>query len=103
MDIKDISPFSVTGNEEELANLIANDIKPMWIPFRLTPWATLSALKGEIRPKVMLAAHMDEIGFVVTFIDKSGLIRVSNVGAFVPSTRHITRLYLKRHQGCYRV
>ena len=30
--------------------------------------------------KLMLAAHMDEIGFVVTYIEESGFLRVSNIG-----------------------
>ena len=32
----------------------------------------------------MLAAHMDEIGFLVRFIDKNGFIRVQPVGGFDP-------------------
>lgn len=32
------------------------------------------------RKKIMLCAHMDEIGFLVTFIEDSGFIRVSPIG-----------------------
>lgn len=87
MDIKRyITPFSVTGNEEELANLIANDMKPYVDSIQTDPMGNLICFKkGEdSSKKSMLAAHMDEIGFVVTFIDKSGLIRVSNVGGIRP-------------------
>ena len=30
--------------------------------------------------RLMIASHMDEIGFMVTFIEESGLIRVGNIG-----------------------
>ena len=36
------------------------------------------------RPRVMIAAHMDEIGFMVTGIDGNGLIRFTNVGGVDP-------------------
>lgn len=38
--------------------------------------------KGGSKPnsKIMLSAHMDEVGFIVTYIEDSGLIRISNVG-----------------------
>ena len=83
MDIKRyITPFSVTGNEEELAKLIEQDIKPYVDSVETDPMGNLICFKkGEdSTKKTMLAAHMDEIGFVVTFIENSGLIRVSNVG-----------------------
>ncbi len=42
--------------------------------------------KGEITPdkKIMLEAHMDEVGFIVTDITKEGLLNFSAVGGIVP-------------------
>ncbi len=36
--------------------------------------------KGSNGPKVMIAGHMDEVGAIVTGIDKTGLIKISNLG-----------------------
>jgi len=36
--------------------------------------------KGSTGPKVMVAGHMDEVGGVVTGIEKSGLIKMTNLG-----------------------
>ena len=36
--------------------------------------------KGSKGPKVMIAGHMDEVGAIVTGIDKVGLIQISNLG-----------------------
>jgi putative aminopeptidase FrvX len=36
--------------------------------------------KGANGPKVMVAGHMDEVGAVVTAIDKTGLISITNLG-----------------------
>lgn len=42
-----------------------------------------TAAEGE-RAKIMLCAHMDEIGFLVTFIDDNGFIRVAPIGGINP-------------------
>lgn len=42
-----------------------------------------TAPEGEGR-KIMLCAHMDEIGFLVTFIDDRGYIRVAPIGGINP-------------------
>ena len=42
--------------------------------------------KGENPLRVMLAAHMDEIGFIVSHIDKNGYIRFSPRGGHIPRT-----------------
>jgi len=36
--------------------------------------------------KVMAAAHMDEIGFIVTHIDDQGFVRFHTLGGFDPKT-----------------
>lgn len=43
------------------------------------------ASKNSNAPKVMIAAHMDEVGYLVRSIDKNGQILVSTVGGVWPS------------------
>ena len=40
----------------------------------------------EPRPRAMLAAHMDRIGFLVKPVEKGGFLRVTSVGGFDPRT-----------------
>lgn len=44
-------------------------------------------LKGEKRAKnkVMIAAHMDEVGFIATYITDDGLIKFDTVGGILPA------------------
>jgi tetrahedral aminopeptidase len=42
--------------------------------------------KGSDRKKIMIAAHMDEIGFMVTHIDDDGFLRFHTLGGFDPKT-----------------
>lgn len=47
--------------------------------------------KGSKGPKVMIAGHMDEVGGIVTGIDKNGLISITNLGGMHGS------VYLSQH------
>ncbi len=44
--------------------------------------------------RVLLAAHMDEIGFIVTYIDDNGFIRFSPLGGFDPKTLTAQRVWV---------
>lgn len=89
---KYINTFSVTGNEDSLASIIAEDMKPYCDNITVDPIGNLICFKkgNDSSKKLMLASHMDEIGFVVTYIENSGLIRVANVGGIrvIPSSYH---------------
>jgi len=81
--------FGVSGNEEEIRSLIINEIKGKVDNISIDPLGNLIAMKkGNVNKdnckKIMLAAHMDEIGIIVTHIDEKGFIRFSNIGGVSP-------------------
>lgn len=92
---KYISCFSVTGNEGMLADIIAEDMAPYVDSVTEDPMGNLICFKKgkDSSKRMMFASHMDEIGFVVTYIEKNGFIRVSNVGGInaVASSSHEVR------------
>ena len=79
---KYISAFSVSGNEHALAEIISADIAPYCDSVEIDPMGNVIAFKkgADSSKRLMIASHMDEIGFMVTYIEESGLIRVTNIG-----------------------
>ena len=89
------SAFSVTGWERPLAELIQKTLAPVADESFIDPLGNLLVLrKGkDSSRKLMIASHMDEIGFVVTSVDDGGFVHVSNVGGInaVASAFHRVR------------
>ncbi len=52
-----------------------------------------------VAPRVMLAAHMDEVGFVVQTITKTGLIKFSSLGGWWPHTLLAQRVRILTRGG----
>lgn len=78
------STFSPSGNEEKICNLIANEIKPYADELYKDALGNLVARKKGNGKKLMLAAHVDEIGLVITYIDDNGFLRFGAVGGVDP-------------------
>jgi tetrahedral aminopeptidase len=55
--------------------------------------------KGTGGPKVLIAAHMDEIGFMVKHIDDKGFIRLQPVGGFDPRNLVAQRVWVHGFTG----
>jgi putative aminopeptidase FrvX len=76
-----------TGHEDTIRELIMKEMKPLVDNIRTDKMGNIIGFKkGKGKNKVMLAAHMDEIGFVVSFIDENGFIRIQPTGGFDPRT-----------------
>jgi len=52
-------------------------------------------------PRIMFAAHMDEVGFIVTGITKQGLFRVTPLGGWNPYVVSSQRFTLQTKSGDY--
>ena len=74
---------SVSGREDYIRGVIAEMMLPLVDEVSTDAMGNLICLKrgsAEAPEKVMLCAHMDEIGFIVNFIEDNGMLRVAPVG-----------------------
>ncbi len=75
------------GFENRIREAIIEEVKPLVDEIFIDNLGSLIAVKKGLSPKkVMIAAHMDEIGFIVTHIDDEGFIRFHTLGGFDPKT-----------------
>ncbi|MBK9638246.1 MAG: M42 family peptidase, partial [Bacteroidetes bacterium] len=75
------------GHESKVRDLILKEIKPLCDDVSIDKMGNLTGVKkGQSKMKVMAAAHMDEIGFIVTHIDEKGFLRFHTLGGFDPKT-----------------
>jgi putative aminopeptidase FrvX len=77
------------GREELVRSVILREIQGVFDEVKVDPLGSLICTKKATTGKaptarVMLAAHMDQIGFYVRYIDDKGFIRIHNVGGFDP-------------------
>ena len=81
-DLKTLcAAHGVSGREGAVRELLAQRISPFADEVRTDALGNLIATKrGKGGKSVMLCAHMDEIGFLVTVMEDSGMLRVAPVG-----------------------
>jgi putative aminopeptidase FrvX len=82
-----------SGYEDPIRSLIIDEMKPLVDNVKTDQLGNVIGFKkGKGKNRVMLAAHMDEIGFVVSFIDENGFLRIQPTGGFDPRTMMAQRV-----------
>ncbi len=89
--LKELSEIAgAPGFEKRVRDLVIDLVKPLVDEVKTDNLGNVIAVKkGKRNPdgkKVMVAAHMDEIGFIVTHIDEQGFLRFHTLGGFDPKT-----------------
>ncbi len=75
------------GFEQRIRELVLREVTPLVDEVSVDNMGNVIAIKrGTERKKVMIAAHMDEIGFIVNHIDEDGFLRFLPLGGFDPKT-----------------
>lgn len=72
----------ISGREDKIREYIISEISGK-CEYSVDPMGNVLAYKkGKKEPKnkVMLSAHMDEVGFIVTYICSNGFLKFTNVG-----------------------
>lgn len=75
-----VETYGPAGSEESIREVIANEVKDYVDELQVDALGNLIARKKGAGKKLMLAAHMDEIGVMVTHIDDKGFLRFYPVG-----------------------
>jgi endoglucanase len=73
-----------SGDESGVRAVIETLAKPFADDITTDTMGNLIAHKKGSGPKVMLAAHMDSIGFIVTHMEDTGFLRVGALGGISP-------------------
>ncbi|MFW6111173.1 MAG: M42 family metallopeptidase [Thermoproteota archaeon] len=74
--------FGIAGREDEVRDLMKKYLEPYVDEVRVDNLGNVIGIKrGEKQfPKVMLAAHMDEVGLLIKSISKEGFLRFAKIG-----------------------
>jgi tetrahedral aminopeptidase len=76
--------IGVSGKEDNVREIVLKAIEGHVENIRIDPMGSVTAFKpgtgSEPRLRVLVTAHMDEVGFMVTGVDGEGLIRFTNIG-----------------------
>jgi tetrahedral aminopeptidase len=76
-----------SGYEHHVRQLIREEVEGLADEITVDPLGNLICRVGQGGPKVMVAAHMDEIGVIATFAEKaSGYLRFSAIGGLINTT-----------------
>lgn len=73
----------ISGAEDDVRNYILKEIKPYCTSVEVNSTGSVIAYKkGKNNPesKLMLCAHMDEVGMIVTDVGENGLLKFATVG-----------------------
>lgn len=96
MELKDIlkeltEASGISGYEAAAAEVAARHLKPFADEVSVDKMGSVIALKrgeqiGDDRYKILLAAHLDEIGLIITKIEDGGFMRIARIGGVDIST-----------------
>ncbi len=78
-----------SGYENQIRDLVRAEVQEAADEMRVDPMGNLIVRKGQKKPnglRIMMAAHMDEIGIIATHIDEKGFIRFTTIGGVRPYT-----------------
>jgi len=89
----------ISGFEHEVSDIIKNELKKSCDSVEVDSFGNVIAKKGNGKKKIMLAAHMDEIGLMVKHINKEGFLNFVKIGGIDDRILMQQRVIIKAKKG----
>jgi endoglucanase len=89
----------IPGREEQVRALVTGELRSLVDEVRIDTLGSVVGTRRGDGPRVMVAAHMDEIGFFVKQIDDHGFLRVQPLGGFDARTLVAQRVLVRGFKG----
>ena len=90
----------IAGFERAVRAVVKDSLEPLVDEFRVDRLGNFIATKhGGGGPTVLIAAHMDEIGFLVRHCDERGFLRLQPLGSFDPRVLLAQRVIVHTASG----
>ena len=89
----------VSGHEHEAARILAEELEPLVDEVSTDIMGNVIGVRRGDGPRVMLAAHMDEIGLMVKHIDDRGFLRFVPIGGWFDQTLLAQRVVVHGRAG----
>jgi len=89
----------ISGYEKEITAIMVRELKKSCDEVHVDSIGNVIAKKGKGKKKIMLAAHMDEIGLMVKYISKDGFISFIKVGGIDDRVLVAQRVIVKGKKG----
>ncbi len=87
-----VEAWGPPGHEHEVRAIIHDLVRDLADEIRTDPAGNLICRMGSGGSKIMIAAHMDEIGLIVNHIDRDGYARFAMIGFLFPLTLYGNRV-----------
>jgi len=89
----------IAGYEEEVREIIREELEKHVDEIRIDKFGNIVCIKNGNDFTQMLAAHMDEIGFMVKYIEDNGYLRMTPIGGWFSQTVLNQRVILHGRKG----
>ncbi|MDD5432120.1 MAG: M42 family metallopeptidase [Candidatus Omnitrophica bacterium] len=96
---KIIDAAGVSGYEKEITAIMQSEFKKRGCSVEVDNFGNVIAKKGSGKKKIMLAAHMDEIGLLVKHITKDGYLNFIKIGGIDDRVLIGQRVIVKSKKG----
>jgi endoglucanase len=93
--------IGISGDEGEVRKTVLDEIKPYADEFKVDAMGSVLAIKhgrGAKRVRVMVDAHMDEVGFFIVADEGEGIYRFETVGGIDPRQLLGKQVYVGRER-----
>jgi len=93
--------FGPPGNEEEVRAILRKELEEYSDETRVDKLGNIFFVHHgkDSSPKVMFAAHMDEVGFIITFMDGNGFLRFHTLGGITSNVMPGQTILLRGTKG----